>query len=282
MRRRCSQRLATECRRIADGADWQADCEEWQDLKAAYDAYRGRGTRGRNAASSAGGAHSAGASSPARPRARRCRAAGRRTRAARPPASRTAVATSSSWCGESEQAGSVASARPVIANAWQRQPPKSVNRRGQLRQGSCIQSVPRNALNAAPRYQISASGRSLTLSKRERRDAFRGVAGQDLARRRDVQVLPRPAAHAGLGIARVVVGHHVVDHEHALEPLARRLDQRDRALGLLAGRHQRRAVGERPAVVLDVGDLEAPGAELDRELDDPRPGGRGSGGARPR
>jgi tetratricopeptide (TPR) repeat protein len=34
------QRLATECRRIADGADWQADCEEWQDLKAAYEAYR--------------------------------------------------------------------------------------------------------------------------------------------------------------------------------------------------------------------------------------------------
>jgi tetratricopeptide (TPR) repeat protein len=34
------QRLATECRRVADGADWQADCEEWQDLKAAYDAYQ--------------------------------------------------------------------------------------------------------------------------------------------------------------------------------------------------------------------------------------------------
>jgi tetratricopeptide (TPR) repeat protein len=34
------QRLATECRRIADGADWQANCEEWQDLKAAYDAYQ--------------------------------------------------------------------------------------------------------------------------------------------------------------------------------------------------------------------------------------------------
>jgi tetratricopeptide (TPR) repeat protein len=32
------QRLATACQRIADGADWQ-DCEEWQDLKAAYDAY---------------------------------------------------------------------------------------------------------------------------------------------------------------------------------------------------------------------------------------------------
>ena len=34
------QRLATECRRVADGADWQSECEEWQDLKAAYDAYQ--------------------------------------------------------------------------------------------------------------------------------------------------------------------------------------------------------------------------------------------------
>jgi tetratricopeptide (TPR) repeat protein len=34
------QRLATECQRVADGADWQADCEEWHDLKAAYDAYQ--------------------------------------------------------------------------------------------------------------------------------------------------------------------------------------------------------------------------------------------------
>lgn len=36
------ERLATACRRTAveaDGAGWQADCEEWQELKAAYDAY---------------------------------------------------------------------------------------------------------------------------------------------------------------------------------------------------------------------------------------------------
>jgi tetratricopeptide (TPR) repeat protein len=34
------ERLATACRRVAAGADWQAACEEWQDLKAAYDAYQ--------------------------------------------------------------------------------------------------------------------------------------------------------------------------------------------------------------------------------------------------
>ena len=36
------ERLATECRRIANGdGDWRARCEEWQDLQAAYDAWRG-------------------------------------------------------------------------------------------------------------------------------------------------------------------------------------------------------------------------------------------------
>ena len=34
------QRLETECRRVADGADWQSECDEWQDLKAAFDAYQ--------------------------------------------------------------------------------------------------------------------------------------------------------------------------------------------------------------------------------------------------
>ena len=35
------ERLATECRRIASGTgDWRATCEEWQDLNAAYDAWR--------------------------------------------------------------------------------------------------------------------------------------------------------------------------------------------------------------------------------------------------
>ena len=35
------ERLATECRRIATGpGDWRSTCEEWQDLKAAYDAWQ--------------------------------------------------------------------------------------------------------------------------------------------------------------------------------------------------------------------------------------------------
>jgi tetratricopeptide (TPR) repeat protein len=39
------ERLATECRRIADGGDWQAGCEDWQDLKAAVDAWGAGATR---------------------------------------------------------------------------------------------------------------------------------------------------------------------------------------------------------------------------------------------
>jgi tetratricopeptide (TPR) repeat protein len=35
------ERLATECQRIAgDVGDWRTSCEEWQDLKEAYDGYR--------------------------------------------------------------------------------------------------------------------------------------------------------------------------------------------------------------------------------------------------
>lgn len=38
------QRLETECRRVASAAeDWMKDCEEWQDLRAAIEAYRKAG-----------------------------------------------------------------------------------------------------------------------------------------------------------------------------------------------------------------------------------------------
>ena len=38
------ERLRVACIRVAeDGAPWQSECEEWADLKAAYDAYLGEG-----------------------------------------------------------------------------------------------------------------------------------------------------------------------------------------------------------------------------------------------
>ena len=67
--------------------------------------------------------------------------------------------------GERVQTGSVFSASPVRANAWQRQPPKSTVFRGQLRHGSFIQPSPRKALNAGDSCQIHSSEWSRTLSK---------------------------------------------------------------------------------------------------------------------
>ncbi len=129
-------------------------------------------------------------------------------------------------------------------------------------------------LGAAERLESGAAmpdlGQRLVLDvvEGEGGDGFGRMAGQDLAGWRHVQVLLAPAAHAGLGVAGVVVRHDIVDHQHALQPLLCCLDQIDRRLGLRAGRHQRRPVLERPAIILDMGDLEALGAKLDRELDD--------------
>jgi hypothetical protein len=64
------------------------------------------------------------------------------------------------WWGASVHAGSVAAADPVKKYAWQRQPPKSIERRSQLRQGSGIHPSPRNALSASDSRQISPSDRA--------------------------------------------------------------------------------------------------------------------------
>src|SRR5260370_711003 len=59
-----------------------------------------------------------------------------------------ASSATSAWRGERWHTGSVARASPVSAKAWQRQPPKSSKRPGQLAHGSCLQAVPRKAPNA--------------------------------------------------------------------------------------------------------------------------------------
>ena len=95
---------------------------------------------------------------------------------------------------------------------------------------------------------------------------LRGVAGQRLARWRDVQRPLGPAAHAGLRIARVIVGDHMVDDDDAGIGFAQRLDLGDRRCRLRLGRHQGGAIDEAPAVILRMRDLDAPGAERDGEL----------------
>ncbi len=95
-----------------------------------------------------------------------------------------------------------------------------------------------------------------------------GVTGQHLARRRDVEELPAPAAHAFLRPQRVIIRHHKVDGQNALEPDLGFLDDAAGLLHLFQGRHQRRAVFQCPAVILHIGDLEPVGVEIDRHLDD--------------
>ena len=159
------------------------------------------------------------------------------------------------WIGDFTQAGSVAAASPAIAIAWHRQPPQSISRRSQLRHGSCIHSVPRNALNAGESVQISASVRSPKRSKRERRNRLRGVARQHGAVRRYHEGVARPAAHARFRIDGEIVRRDEVDVHDAGEPFARRLDDVDLPLDRGAVRHQRIAIGERPAGILHIGDL---------------------------
>src|SRR5690606_21985096 len=63
---------------------------------------------------------------------------------------------------ESSQAGSAFAASPVQANAWHRQPAKSISLRGQERHGSFIHAVPRKAVKAGDSSQISRSEASFT------------------------------------------------------------------------------------------------------------------------
>src|SRR5438445_8734667 len=100
----------------------------------------------------------------------------------------------SAWSGARWHTGSVAVASPVSAKAWQRQPPKSSSRRGQLAHGSFIHAVPRKALKAGEFAQISA------------RESTSRVTGQHLARRCHVEGAAAPAADAWLWIPGVVVG----------------------------------------------------------------------------
>ena len=99
-------------------------------------------------------------------------------------------------------------------------------------------------------------------------DALGGVAGQHLAGGRDVEELPAPAAHAFLRPQRVIIRHHIVDGENALQPHGGFLDDAAGLVDLLDRRHQGGAVLQRPAVILHVGDFQPVGVEIDRHLDD--------------
>ena len=94
------------------------------------------------------------------------------------------------------------------------------------------------------------------------------MAGHGLACRVDQHHLATPTADAGLGEAGVIVGEDGFEVDFALEALFRGLDDGNGAVDLLLGRHEQRAVLERPAVVLDVGDLKTIGVEFLGESDE--------------
>ena len=99
-------------------------------------------------------------------------------------------------------------------------------------------------------------------------DGLGGVARECLAGRRDVDAGSPPAAHAGFGPSGVIVGHHEIDDEDALEARTRLLHQLDAVEHLPTRGHEGLAVLQRPAVVLHVRHLEPPRAEPHGQLDD--------------
>ena len=102
----------------------------------------------------------------------------------------------------------------------------------------------------------------------EGRNARRRVTRHGAAVGRDDDDLAAPAAHAGLWCIGVVVGRDEVDDELPRQPGPRVGDDRDGGVELIPRRHQRGAVGERPAVILDMRDLDAAGAQFKRQFDE--------------
>ena len=145
--------------------------------------------------------------------------------------------------------------------------------RGTRRSGRAPASNPCRGMSGRPRSRARcrAGVLSRTLSKSRPGMRLGRVAGQHLARRRDVDDAAAPAAHAGLGAPGVVVRHDEVDDEDALEALAR-LARRARRCSSTWSRVGIRAwpVLQRPAVVLHVRHLEPLRAEALGQLDEGR------------
>ena len=96
---------------------------------------------------------------------------------------------------------------------------------------------------------------------------FRGVTGKNFAGWIDEHQSPSPAAHAGFGKARVVIGDDGIDADASGEVLFGGGDGFDSPIQLLACGQERGAILQSPAVVLGVGDLHALWSELLDERD---------------
>jgi len=89
------------------------------------------------------------------------------------------------------------------------------------------------------------------------RDDRRGVARKRVAARSDEHQLAAPAAHAGFGEFGIVIRDDVFDAKFACETLLSILEEFDGLQELFASGEKQRAVGECPAVILDVRKFDA-------------------------
>lgn len=99
------------------------------------------------------------------------------------------------------------------------------------------------------------------------RDDFCGVTGKRFAVGRDQHQFAAPAAHAGLGIFRVVVGDDGLDADFAAEAFFGGFDSDQGLIELRARGQQAVAIGEAPSVILHVGKFNASGARRFGDLE---------------
>ncbi len=165
-------------------------------------------------------------------------------------------------CGDRWHTGSVAPGSPVSSNAWQRHPPWSSSRCGQLRHS------PVRAAEAGEGRRVVPDGRQVGLTDvhhPQPRDATRDRARQHITVRGDRQLAAAPTVHARLGQVLGVVGDHVHDVRTRACTAPGRTHRSLGGDGLGPGRQQRRAVPQRPAVVPGVGQLQPVGADAFRQ-----------------
>ena len=148
------------------------------------------------------------------------------------------------WIGDLMQAGSVAAARRQSPSLDIQPPHRPRDAAASARLLHPL--VPRKALNAVigPDFGERALAEAL---EAERRNRLRGVARQHGAIRRYHERVARPAAHARLGIGGKIIRRDEIDVHDAGEPFARRRDDVGLPVDRGALRHQRIAIGERPA-----------------------------------
>src|SRR5437016_3589801 len=93
------------------------------------------------------------------------------------------------------------------------------------------------------------------------RNNLGSVAGKHPARRRDVERTAAPAANARFGKSRIVIRNHRINDDLAMVLRPQHLDLAYGFFDLLARGHERGAVLQGPAVILDVSDFHAARAE---------------------